>query len=112
MESKFQKRIRGRGILRAIAILACLLTVGLSATWLYAPTAIPTEKLERGFKATFDYVKDGGSALIRVANQPLPIKVASPEVENAESPQDELLEARSPQPLSGGGTKKQDRRKN
>ena len=111
MEDKFRERVGGRGILRAIALLACLLTVGLSAGWLYAPTAFPIEKLERGFKASRDYLKDGGSALIRLANQPLPISVASPALENAESPQDESFEARSPQPLSGGGTKKQDRRR-
>ena len=110
MKSKFQKRVRGRGILRAIAMLACLLTVGLSAAWLYAPTAFPIEKLERGFKATRDYLKDGGSALIRVANQPLPISVVSPGLENAESPQVEPLEARFPEPVSRGGPKKQNKR--
>ena len=45
------------------------------------PTAIPIEKLERGFEATRDYLKDGGSTLIRVMNQPLPIRVSSPGLE-------------------------------
>ena len=62
MEDKFQERVGGRGILRAIALLACLPAIGLSAGGRYAPTAIPIEKFERGFEATRDYLKDGGSA--------------------------------------------------
>ena len=66
------------------------------------------EKFERGFEATRDYLKDGGSALIRVMNQPLPIRVSSPGLENAE---DAPLEARSPEPLSSGDPKKQNKRR-
>ena len=108
MERKFKKRAGGRGILRAIALLACLLIVVLSAGWLYAPTAIPIEKFERGFEATRDYLKDGGSVLIRVMNQPLPIGVSSPGRDNAE---DAPLEARPLDPLSSGDTKKQNKRR-
>ncbi len=111
MENKFKKRAGGRGILRAIALLACLLIVVLSASWFYAPTAIPIEKFERGFEATRDYLKDGGSALIRVMNQPLPIGVSSPGLDNAESHQDAPLEARPLDPLSSGDTKKQNKRR-
>ena len=85
MEDKFQERVGGRGILRAIVLLACLPAIGLSAGGLYAPTAIPIEKLERGFEATRDYLKDGGSALIRVMNQPLPIRVTGTAIQNPES---------------------------
>ena len=111
MDSKFVGRVRRSDILRAItllALLACILTIGVSAGWLYAPTAITIEKLERGFEATRDYLKDGGSALIRVMNQPLPIRVSSPGLENAE---DAPLEARPPEPFSNGDTKKQNNRR-
>ena len=111
MEDKFKERVVGRGILRAItllALLACIVTIGVSAGWLYPRKAIPIEKLELGFEAARDYLKDGGSALIRAANQPLPIKGASLGLENAE---DAPLEARPPELSSSGDTKKQDRRK-
>ena len=113
MDSKFVGRVRRSDILRAItllALLACILTIGVSAGWLYAQKAITIEKLERSFEATRDYLKDGGSTLIHVMKQPLPIRLSTG-LENAESPQDAPLEIRSPEPLSKGGTKKQDRRR-
>ena len=69
------------------------------------------EKFERGFEATRDYLKNGGSALIRVMNQPLPIGVSSPGLDNAESHQDAPLEARPLEPFSSGDTKKQNNRR-
>ena len=108
MEGKFKKRAGGRGIPRAIALLACLLIVVLSAGWFYAPAAIPMEKFERDFEATRDYLKDGRSALIRIMNQPLPIRASSPSLDKEE---DAPLEARPLDPFSSGDTKKQNKRR-
>ena len=74
MADKFQKRVEGRGSLRAVALRACLLAIVLSVGWLYAPAAIPIEELEHG-----------ASALIRLANQPLPISVTGTAIQNPES---------------------------
>ncbi len=109
MENKIKERVGGRGILRAIALLACLPAVGLSASGPYAPTAIPIEKLERGFEATRDYFKDGGSALIRFANQPLPISVTGTAIKNPESSEIHHAAAET-EPISTG-SKQQDKRR-
>ena len=109
MEDKIKERVGGRGILRAIALLACLPAVALSASGPYAPTAIPIEKLERGFEATRDYLKDGGSALIRFANQPLPISVTGTAIKNPESSEIHH-EAAETEPISTG-SKQQDKRR-
>ena len=109
MEDKFKERVGGRGILRAIALLACLPAVGLSAGRPFAPTAIPMEKLERGFEATRDYLKDGGSALIRFANQPLPISVTGTAIQNPESSEIHHAAAET-EPISTG-SKQQDKRR-
>ena len=101
MEDKFQGRIRRSGILRAIALLAllaCILTVGVSAGWLYAQTGITIGKLERGFETTLHYLEDKGRALIRILNEPLPIGseiiVTDPSLENAKSDEIFLIETK------------------
>ena len=105
MEDKFQGRIRRSDILRAIALLAllaCILTVAVSAGWLYAETGITIEKLERGFETTLHYLEDKGRALIRILNEPLPkplpigseIIVTDPSFENAKSDEIFLIETK------------------
>ena len=114
MEDKFVGRVGRSDILRAItllALLACIVTIGVSAGWLYPRKAITIEKLERSFEATRHYLENGGNAFIRFLNQPLPIRVASPALENAESPQDARLEIRPLEPFSSGDTKKQNKRR-
>ena len=81
MDSKFVGRVRRSDILRAItllALLACILTIGVSAGWLYAPTAITIEKLERGFESTRHSIQNSESSEIHhAAAETKPISTGS-----------------------------------
>ena len=85
------------------------MTIGLSAGCFHAQTAIPIEKLERGFEATRDHLKDGGIALTRVVNQPLPISVTGTAIQNPESSEIHHAAAET-EPISTG-SKQQDKRR-